>query len=135
MEKKSCSDYLVCTCMGVMYSEICDAIKNGSDTYQALQDELMIGTGCSSCVEEVKQIVEEVKDDELRKNILDNISSQEINLKTELDIIEIIRSYIDWVNTKQGIKYWSKYASFCGGIKMKIETKNESKWYYLQQEN
>lgn len=52
-------DYLVCTCMEVMYSQIVDAIKGGSDTFQALSDELGVGTGCSSCVDEVMQILQE----------------------------------------------------------------------------
>lgn len=55
-------DYLVCTCMGVMYSDIIQSIQEGNDTYQKLQDVLLVGTGCNSCVEEVKMIVkEEVK--------------------------------------------------------------------------
>lgn len=52
-------DYLVCTCMAVMYSEIVDAINDGSTTYQALQDKLMVGTGCNSCVQEVHDILKE----------------------------------------------------------------------------
>lgn len=52
-------DYLVCTCMGVMCSEIEQAIDAGADTFDALSDELMIGTGCTSCVDEVQQILEE----------------------------------------------------------------------------
>ncbi len=55
-------DYLVCTCMGVMYSDIIHSIEEGNDTYQKLQDALLVGTGCNSCVEEVKMIVaQEVK--------------------------------------------------------------------------
>ena len=55
-------DYLVCTCMGVMYSDIIKSIEEGNDSYQKLQDALLVGTGCNSCVEEVKMIVkEEVK--------------------------------------------------------------------------
>lgn len=50
-------DYLVCTCMGVMKSEIIEAIKNGADTFEQLSQELGVGTGCSSCVEEVHQIL------------------------------------------------------------------------------
>ena len=50
-------DYLVCTCFGVMYSEICQAIENGNKTFDQLQDALMVGTGCSSCVAEVKEIL------------------------------------------------------------------------------
>ena len=52
-------DYLVCTCMGVMYSEICSSIKKGCRTYEAISDELLVGTGCSSCVDEVKDILKE----------------------------------------------------------------------------
>lgn len=53
-------DYLVCTCMGVMYSDIIAAIHNGDTTYEKLQESLLVGTGCNSCVEEVKDIVKEV---------------------------------------------------------------------------
>ena len=52
-------DYLVCTCMGVMYSDIVEAIKNGADSFQALQDLLGVGTGCSTCVEDVYNILKE----------------------------------------------------------------------------
>ena len=47
--------------MGVMYCEIVDAINNGSDTYELLQDALGVGTGCSSCVPEVHEILAETK--------------------------------------------------------------------------
>jgi len=53
-------DYLVCTCMGVMHSDIVQAIENGSDSYQKLQDVLLVGTGCNSCVPEVFSILDEV---------------------------------------------------------------------------
>ena len=52
-------DYVVCTCMGVMYSEILEAIKNGDTTFEALQESLMVGTGCSSCVPEIEQMLAE----------------------------------------------------------------------------
>lgn len=52
-------DYLVCTCMGVMYSEICQAIAQGAKTPQDLTDVLMTGTGCSSCHEEIDLILKE----------------------------------------------------------------------------
>ena len=54
-------DYLVCTCMGVMYSDLCQAIDAGADTFQALSDQLMVGTGCNSCVGEVEHILDEHK--------------------------------------------------------------------------
>ena len=52
-------DYLVCTCFGVMYSEICMAIKNGCKSFESLQESLMVGSGCSSCVNEVVEILQE----------------------------------------------------------------------------
>jgi len=52
-------DYLVCTCMGVMHSDIVKAIEEGNDSYQKLQDTLLVGTGCNSCVPEVKLILSE----------------------------------------------------------------------------
>jgi len=55
----ACEDYLVCTCLGVMYSEIEEAIDSGKKSFEDLQDELMIGTGCSSCVCEVQQILKQ----------------------------------------------------------------------------
>ena len=51
-------DYLICTCMGVMYSEIIEAIAQGDTTFDALQDRLMVGTGCNSCVAEIEEILE-----------------------------------------------------------------------------
>jgi bacterioferritin-associated ferredoxin len=54
-------DYLVCTCMGVMYSEIVDAIKKGAGTFEELSEQLLVGIGCNSCVEEIYQILKEEK--------------------------------------------------------------------------
>ncbi len=51
-------DRLVCTCMGVMRSEILSSIDDGIDTFEGLSEHLGVGTGCSSCVAEVKQILQ-----------------------------------------------------------------------------
>lgn len=50
-------DYVVCTCMGVMCSEIEDAIDSGYTTFESLSNLLMVGTGCNSCVAQVHEIV------------------------------------------------------------------------------
>ena len=55
-------DYLVCTCMEVMYSQIVEEIEQGSNTFEELSDVLGVGTGCSSCVEEVYEILKEIKE-------------------------------------------------------------------------
>ena len=52
-------DYLVCTCMEVMYSQIVAAIDQGAGTFDQLSQELGVGTGCSSCVDEVHEILAE----------------------------------------------------------------------------
>lgn len=54
-------DYIVCTCMEVMYSDIVKAIDEGEDTFDKLSDRLGVGTGCSSCVCEVQEILKEEK--------------------------------------------------------------------------
>lgn len=55
-------DYVVCTCMGVMHSEIVKALKDGkATTVQELSELFGVGTGCSSCLLEVEELVEEYK--------------------------------------------------------------------------
>lgn len=57
LNDKSELDYLVCTCMEVMRSDIIEAIQSGDDTFEKLSDKLGVGTGCTSCVEEVHEIL------------------------------------------------------------------------------
>ncbi len=52
-------DYLVCTCMGVMASEIRKAIMEGNRNFDSLSELLMVGTGCSSCVDEVCELLKQ----------------------------------------------------------------------------
>jgi NAD(P)H-nitrite reductase large subunit len=52
-------DYVVCTCFEVMYSDIVAAIHRGCNDFKALSSELGVGTGCSNCVPEVHQILNE----------------------------------------------------------------------------
>ncbi len=58
VKESAAVDHLVCTCMGVMRSEIEQAIDQGNVTFEALSEQLGVGTGCSSCVAEVKQILQ-----------------------------------------------------------------------------
>ncbi len=43
--------------MGVMYSDICDALEKGCKNFDDLSESLGVGTGCTSCVDEIEQIV------------------------------------------------------------------------------
>jgi assimilatory nitrate reductase catalytic subunit len=55
-------DYVVCTCMGVMHSEITKALEERqATTLQELSNLFGVGTGCSSCVEEVEELLKEYK--------------------------------------------------------------------------
>ena len=54
--------------MGVMYSEICIAIEKGCTTFESISDTLLVGTGCSSCVQEVKDILRGMIEEKLRKS-------------------------------------------------------------------
>ncbi len=56
---KGAPDYLVCTCMGVMRSEIIEAIEAGAQTFEELSEKLGVGTGCSSCVQEVHDLLKD----------------------------------------------------------------------------
>jgi bacterioferritin-associated ferredoxin len=56
--KERSMDFLVCVCMGVMYSDISAAIERGDRSFKQLQDSLMVGTGCSSCHAEVREILD-----------------------------------------------------------------------------
>ena len=56
------NDYVVCACMDVMRSELVRAIEGGVTTFEELQDQFGVGTGCSSCVDEVKQLVREMRE-------------------------------------------------------------------------
>ena len=57
--KSQKEDYMVCTCMEVMHSQIVEAIAEGENSFKKLSDRLGVGTGCSSCVEEVHEILSE----------------------------------------------------------------------------
>jgi len=55
-------DYVVCTCMGVMHSEIVKALEEKkATTVQGLSDLFGVGTGCSSCICEVEELLQEYK--------------------------------------------------------------------------
>ena len=61
-------NYLVCTCMEVMHNQIVEAIYAGADTFQALSNQLGVGTGCSSCIDEVKEILRETLETEYKES-------------------------------------------------------------------
>ncbi|TAA48113.1 nitrate reductase [Corallincola spongiicola] len=49
----------VCACKQVGYKTLCAAVKNGATDLDALQRETTAGTGCGSCVPELKEIIQD----------------------------------------------------------------------------
>ncbi len=57
----NCPDYLVCVCMGVMYSDIyAFLLESDSPSFDSVKNCLQVATGCNSCVDEVHAIVADV---------------------------------------------------------------------------
>lgn len=53
-EKKACN------CKNVSYGQIEDAILNGATTYEELQEQLKFGTGCGTCREFIKYLIDDI---------------------------------------------------------------------------
>jgi bacterioferritin-associated ferredoxin len=54
-------DIEICNCLGIMKSEIVNAIKDkGLHTLEEVQDETNAGTVCGSCIPEIENILNEI---------------------------------------------------------------------------
>ena len=54
-------DIEICHCMGIMKSEIENAIKDkGLKTVEEVQDETTAGTGCGGCIPDIEDILKEI---------------------------------------------------------------------------
>lgn len=51
---------IVCSCMNVSVQDLKDAIKNGAKSFEEVQEVTNVGTGCGGCVENVKNLIEEL---------------------------------------------------------------------------
>lgn len=52
---------IVCQCLNVSREEIEEAVASGVTDFSVLQDKTKVGTGCGSCVERVKALLEEYR--------------------------------------------------------------------------
>lgn len=52
------NDEIICSCMSVTNGMIIDAVNNGADTLEKVQEATGAGTVCGACLEDVKQLVE-----------------------------------------------------------------------------
>jgi bacterioferritin-associated ferredoxin len=55
----SYKDEIICNCMQITRSEIEDAIKQGYDSLEKIQDKTEAGTVCGICVEDIVEILKE----------------------------------------------------------------------------
>lgn len=52
---------VICTCMNVTAGAIKDAFKNGAHTVKDIQNATGAGTICGACLDEIKQLLDELK--------------------------------------------------------------------------
>lgn len=52
-------DKIVCTCMSVTNGMIKEAVENGAETLEQVQEATGAGTVCGACLEDVERLVDE----------------------------------------------------------------------------
>lgn len=57
----------VCNCHEVTIGQIADAIENGADSLEKVQEATSAGTGCGGCVDYLTNVVEELLTDAQNK--------------------------------------------------------------------
>lgn len=50
---------VICSCMGVTAGAIKDAIENGADSINDIQDATGAGTICGSCFDKIEHLIDE----------------------------------------------------------------------------
>ncbi|MDE7328093.1 MAG: (2Fe-2S)-binding protein [Lachnospiraceae bacterium] len=54
---------IICPCMGTTIREIREAVKNGSDTLEAVEAATGAGTVCGACTDELAALIEKLKNE------------------------------------------------------------------------
>ena len=60
-------DKKACNCKNVTYGMIEDAIKNGADSYEAVEKQLRFGTGCGKCKEFISFLIRDLLEEKKGK--------------------------------------------------------------------
>ena len=58
--KKDFQDVVICSCMGILLSDVLQAINLGATTVEKLSEQLGVGTGCGACLEQIRCILKTV---------------------------------------------------------------------------
>lgn len=53
---------VLCHCFNVTVGDVLEAIENGAETFEEVQEATQLGNGCGSCIESAQEIVEELLD-------------------------------------------------------------------------
>lgn len=53
---------VVCSCLGITYGDIEDAVKSGAKTFEEVQEKTEVGTVCGACVDSVTEMIQEMVD-------------------------------------------------------------------------
>ncbi len=52
-------DVLVCRCKNVLSGSIIDTVEQGVDTFEKVQNQTGVATGCGHCINKAKAVFEE----------------------------------------------------------------------------
>lgn len=58
-DQKQHDNVIICFCFSITRDTIVDALQSGKTTFEQLQEELLVGTGCQRCVPDVQKIIDE----------------------------------------------------------------------------
>lgn len=54
-------DKIACNCHHVTYGQIVDAVRNGADTLEKVQEATHAGTGCGHCQDFIAVLIRDIK--------------------------------------------------------------------------
>ena len=52
---------VACSCHNVTYGQIIDAVKDGSGTYEEVQEKTGCGKGCGKCEDFIRSMIRDIK--------------------------------------------------------------------------
>jgi len=59
MDNQKIETHIICACMGVTQADIDQARAAGSQTFEALQETLLVGTGCGGSKHHVQTLLQD----------------------------------------------------------------------------
>ena len=85
-----------CHCRNVTYGMIEDAIKNGAETLQEVQDATGAGKGCGKCKEFLNYLIRDIKEEMNNRQAVITRFTEESEYKKKQR--SLARTNMDWFN-------------------------------------